>query len=543
MSLFDRFKSAPVTVYLSSVLRYEIPQDFIKSTMSANQFYEDLSGHQSLKCLVEASEAIDDIVRQAGHERFPGYLYKIELENTEGFFSGESKLSMRMRIQANKFIDAEVSDELTKEYLKAEAKERNIERFATDIGGSLGMEWADRLFKEIGLGGYYSDYYVSILDLSLIKGFEREQVYSPISTNRERHVEETWAEDALFSIGNESIFQAHALRFDPDYQDYAFKRIKDCNPDYKRKTFNALIKKANKQEPVRREKKKKPIDFPPTLEDLEKLAKGTEEHFSKELIQEIRTAGVTNSTTLKIREEDGQKFVTKELGNQDITRSEHEAYKIYEALGVKVPQCSLIQENDRTILVMECIEGSLLERSVQRSKDKVNLERLHTLRQEIAKDFAIDALLCNPDVGCCHLRNIIHSKDDNALYRIDMGYALSYHAEGRKKHVGSNSEEWGVHVLDFDDYRRYGRASYNSVTNTEVRDRLKRASQNLDKVKAVASEETYGIISGRLEKALMHFDKRCRLEKERQEKALDSTVKKIKKKIRIKLKLQQKPSL
>ena len=229
--------------------------------------------------------------------------------------------------------------------------------------------------------------------------------------------------------------------------------------------------------------------------------------------------GSTASAKCYESESGEEYFVLKELKNQTACKSEYEAYQVYNAFGVKVPQHHLIEDENRTILVTEYIAGEPVGKIEEKLKEK---DSLNELRDEISDGFVIDVLIGNYDSGTIHCDNFMISKEDGQVYRIDPGAALQFDHKGLEKgsqYAKVSFIKWDDDVVrDFTVWREglYGKKSafvnYGGISNQEILDKLHDAVDHMPKVKLVASPKNFEIIEKRLEKALLHFTELCKME-------------------------------
>lgn len=116
---------------------------------------------------------------------------------------------------------------------------------------------------------------------------------------------------------------------------------------------------------------------------------------------------------------DGQKWYCKFPADDKLAQSEVLAAKLYAACGIDVPELNLVKRNGKTGIASKFIPG------LTKAKDK-----LSTL-SGVIEGFAVDAWLCNWDVVGLGYDNLL-KKGEKAV-RIDVGGALEYRAQGKKK--------------------------------------------------------------------------------------------------------------
>lgn len=113
----------------------------------------------------------------------------------------------------------------------------------------------------------------------------------------------------------------------------------------------------------------------------------------------------------------------KQPQTADHARNEILASRLYELAGVKVPELSPTMHGGKPAVASKRIDGTILNQ----------FEMQPWVKTEIGKDMPIDAWLANWDVVGTGKDNIIFDTANGLPYRIDMGGALRYRAQGAPK--------------------------------------------------------------------------------------------------------------
>ena len=138
---------------------------------------------------------------------------------------------------------------------------------------------------------------------------------------------------------------------------------------------------------------------------------------SSELVEEPGTQMGSMPGGLATSSRTGRRYYVKRYENQEQTRNEAVANRLYDAAGVRVPNVSLLRDDDGNVIgvASEIVPG---------------------LRSEFAEDAAdglvIDAWLANWDVVGDSGDNLVSDSEGNSV-RIDQGGALTTRAQGAPK--------------------------------------------------------------------------------------------------------------
>jgi hypothetical protein len=152
----------------------------------------------------------------------------------------------------------------------------------------------------------------------------------------------------------------------------------------------------------------------------------------------------------------GNKYVMKKGSNtsNEHVKSEYLTNQLYDLLGLRVPDFELYEENGEAIMLSKFIPMTRMPSASD--------------YDEMAKGFAVDALLANWDVY----------QNDNCLVdsagriiRVDNGGALEYRAQGAKKTFGKT-------VSDFDSMEKY---NPSVVGNLSLQDKVNQIDELLKK--------------------------------------------------------------
>ena len=157
-----------------------------------------------------------------------------------------------------------------------------------------------------------------------------------------------------------------------------------------------------------------------------------------------------------VEDSKGNQYVMKKGSNtsNEHVKSEYMANQLYDLLGLRVPDFELYEENGEAIMLSKFIPMT----RVPSAKDY----------DEMAKGFAVDALLANWDVY----------QNDNCLIdsagrviRVDNGGSLEYRAQGSKKTFGKS-------VSDFDSMLNY---NPTVLGNLSLQDKVNQIEEVLKK--------------------------------------------------------------
>lgn len=189
--------------------------------------------------------------------------------------------------------------------------------------------------------------------------------------------------------------------------------------------------------------------------DLDNLAtlhkqKFVNELFPKDLstLKVVKQLGGSTGAVL-VKDLNGNEYVMKKGGNtsNEHVKSEYEANQLYDALGIRVPDYELYEENGEAILLSKYIP--------------MTSQTTLSDYPEMAKGFIADVLLANWDV----YQNDNCLKDSaGRIIRVDNGSCLEYRAQGNKK-----SPAFDGNVLKtFKDMKRYNPSIFSQVDENEL---------------------------------------------------------------------------
>ena len=228
--------------------------------------------------------------------------------------------------------------------------------------------------------------------------------------------------------------------------------------------------------------------------------------------------GITRSVRLMRDPGSGRRLVVKTGRNPGALREEFLANRLYHALGVRVPDAALIETAAGPVMAMEFVSGQTMDQAM-RTSDLLTAARL---RQAVAADFAVDALLGNYDAGSRHDLNIIVTAAGDCV-RIDQGAALRYNALGTLKPTRPIERlyRWGSpwnKNADCFDFLREPRwlntravANYARLTDGEILGRLRRVADDFAAVEAIAPPALSAVLKRRLVRAIARFEEGERL--------------------------------
>jgi hypothetical protein len=179
-------------------------------------------------------------------------------------------------------------------------------------------------------------------------------------------------------------------------------------------------------------------------------------------ISEVKfVKGLGGSTGAELVEWNGKQFVRKQGASAAHLKSEAAADRLYQAVGMQVPDFRLYEEGGKVYKLAEFQPGITLDKAAGALKTQTE----ETIRQ----GFAMDALLGNWDVVGLQSDNILI--DGPNVFRIDNGGALSFRAQGAKK----TADQWGATVNELQTMRTAKNAAgkiYGSVTDQQIVDQI-----------------------------------------------------------------------
>lgn len=153
---------------------------------------------------------------------------------------------------------------------------------------------------------------------------------------------------------------------------------------------------------------RRPTEFPPTASEVSSL-------------KVVKRLG--GSTGAELVEYKGKQYVRKKGASVDHVRGEFIADRVYEALGLDVPQGALYEDGDNVWKLTEFREGKEL--------GKLTGKELEAATKAFRQGFVVDALLGNWDVLGAGKDNVLW--DGKSLIRIDNGGSLNFRAMGTPK--------------------------------------------------------------------------------------------------------------
>lgn len=161
---------------------------------------------------------------------------------------------------------------------------------------------------------------------------------------------------------------------------------------------------------------------------------------------------------------DGQKWVVKMVGNEEIARNEVLAAKLYQVLGIEVPDLRLIGgfDDPNTVWVAsKFVDGFFSTPSLLKSADRL---------PGLYDNFVADAWLSNWDVVGAAFDNIGMITGTGRVFRIDVGGALRFRAQGGVK----SEAQFPNTVVDIDNMRNPNISPqvsqvFKDITDAELR--------------------------------------------------------------------------
>lgn len=201
-------------------------------------------------------------------------------------------------------------------------------------------------------------------------------------------------------------------------------------------------------------------------------------------MMEVKTLG--GSTGAKLyKDDDGNEFVVKKGNSAAHIKEEYAADKLYQAMGIKVPESTMLDENGVPTKVAKFVEGKQLGQLK-------GTERAAAI-ESIKNNFAADALLANWDVAGSGMDNILVDADGNAI-RIDNGGSMRFRAKGGAK-------EFGGAVKELESMRTSANAGkvFGSLTDEQVAGQIYALDTKRESILNAAPEDLRPTLEARLD--------------------------------------------
>lgn len=174
-----------------------------------------------------------------------------------------------------------------------------------------------------------------------------------------------------------------------------------------------------------------------------------------------KTGGQKGSNTGGFyKDSDGQEWYCKFPDSEDHVKNELLAGKLYEAVGIKVPQIKKVRLGGKLGIASKVIGG--LKKDADALKSSADM----------AAGFAADCWLANWDVVGLAFDNALKGPD-GSVYRIDPGGALLFRAQGTPK-----GDAFGDHISEFDtllDPKKNSQSAlvFGGLTHDQIKDSVK----------------------------------------------------------------------
>lgn len=137
--------------------------------------------------------------------------------------------------------------------------------------------------------------------------------------------------------------------------------------------------------------------------------------------------------------QNGRKYVLKKGGSEGHIREEALADSLYDALGCAVPENRLYETPEGPVKVAVFLENA---KSLYDTYYNATESEQQRLRNEISKDFVVDALFCNFDVIGLDMDNVLVG-NEGQVFRVNNGGSLRYRTQGRLKNdTSSEHKSW-----------------------------------------------------------------------------------------------------
>jgi hypothetical protein len=183
----------------------------------------------------------------------------------------------------------------------------------------------------------------------------------------------------------------------------------------------------------------------------------------------VRRLGGSTGAEL-VRDSAGRQFVLKRGGSPGHLRSEFAAEELYRAAGIPMVESKLYEEGGIPVKLAKFLDGARSLGDVRRADPGLYKK----VSEEIRKGFVADALFGTWDVVGLDEDNILVDQEGKP-WRIDVGGALNYRAQGTEKKPAEWAESQAVPELDSmrDPDRGAGKRMFHAVTDQEVADQIR----------------------------------------------------------------------
>jgi len=534
MSDDDSMSKKTIEVYYTSTLKSD---DFkhVYRTKYFHRDYADLRHQGHVRFERNLDLATHNLKNECLHETpsLNGYIYTANVKIENNYLDEDDKIP---EFYAQRLLQLLTLENPTSSIspIKSAINQVSFRVIKGNLNGLLGAERTVSLLKKIGIKGCYSATHFTFFSEKDCPSVTPRQEIKAVSICQKSAFFEGLKTSPTTLLSR--ILTPNTMCFDhgyiqalsdgnDDFKARLYTTIKEEYPNFKFDTYETIISKKiskcfNQFSEFTKTSKKAPqptlFPLPKTLTELAKYQKSM-----------ISLEGATHSAHKCTDTETKQVIVTKTTANTAACKVEFEAYQIYKAFGVKTPDVELIEEDGKSIMVLEYIEGPMLHTLLVNNEYNIfNDAILEQSRKEICKDFVIDALIGNFDNIKHHYGNMILSSKTNEIYRIDPGASLNFDFSGALKSSDDSTYKWDTKINDFFTFRTHSYHAQNTfggMSNTEILAGLEKAISYMPAVQKAASPENYTIIAQRLLNASEHFSRLCALENHFAENMLDIT--------------------
>lgn len=208
--------------------------------------------------------------------------------------------------------------------------------------------------------------------------------------------------------------------------------------------------------------------------------------FPKELKDVEKVKDLKGSTSPELVKYNDFLFV-KKFCKIDHTKNECFTQKLYKVSGCPyVPVMKYYENNDSSFLMSEYITGELLRTIIITNNNTVPEE----IKSELKKYFVLDCLFLNWDVIGGKFDNIIVK--DGKCYRVDLGGALEFRAQGEKK-----ENKWLVkEVSELDSMKNNVNFTsyhiFSSITQEEICEQIEKILKRKKEIQELIDNEYEG---------------------------------------------------
>lgn len=218
-------------------------------------------------------------------------------------------------------------------------------------------------------------------------------------------------------------------------------------------------------------------------------------------VKAVQTLGGSTGAQL-VEAADGTRYVMKRGNSPAHLLEEAATDAVYQAAGVNVPVFQVYQTDNGPVKLSAYVDKAI-------SADKALAgAQAETVKEQLQRDFVVDALLGNWDVLGMQADNVLVDSGGH-VHRIDNGGGLRYRGMGDEKH-----ERWNPHPIEIFTMRDKERQAddpdvkdaqaqavrvFGGMKYSEVGRQMREVAQKRDAILAAAPVEVRAVLAGRLD--------------------------------------------